>query len=90
MVTVARLESAHLQRSRFAPASVHLVFFVLSSSETGFLLVVKLGRNVVMVSAGVKIIHQSNERRPLNYQLKKMTRIRGHAIIAMPTMQYIL
>ena len=32
--------------------------------KTGLLLVVKLGRNVVMMSAGVKIMHQSNARRP--------------------------
>ena len=43
---------------------LHLVFFVLSASETGLLLVVKLKRNVVMIRAGVKIMHQSNARRP--------------------------
>ena len=64
MVIVARLESGICKDSGFAPASVHLVFYVLSVSETGLLLVVKLGRNVVMMRAGVKIMHQSNARRP--------------------------
>ena len=61
MVTVARLESGICKDPGFAPASVHLVFFVLSASETGLLSAVNLGRNVVM--------HQSNERRLLNYRL---------------------
>ena len=65
MVTVVvRLKSGIYQDPGFAPASVHLVFFVLSASETGLLLVVKLGRNVVMMRAGVKIMHQSNTQRP--------------------------
>ena len=64
MVTVARLESAICNDPEFVPPSVHLVFFVLSASETGLLLVVKLGRNVVMMRAGVKIMHQSIARRP--------------------------
>ena len=58
MVTVARLESGICNDPGFTPASVHLVFFVLNASETGLLLVVKLGRNVVMMRAGVKIIYQ--------------------------------
>ena len=62
MVTVAPLESD--KDLGFVSASVHLVFFVLSASETGLLLVVKLGCNVVMMRAGVKIMHQSNARRP--------------------------
>ena len=64
MVTVARLESGICKDSGFMPASVHLDFFVLSASETALLLVVKLGRNVVMMRADVKILHQSNARRP--------------------------
>ena len=63
MVTVARLESGICTEPRFTPASVHLVFCVLSASETGLLLVVKLGRDVVMMRAGVKIMHQSNARK---------------------------
>ena len=54
MVTVARLKDPG-----FATALVHLVFIVLSLSETGLLLLMKLGRNVMM-RAGVKIMHQSN------------------------------
>ena len=57
MVTVARLESG-------IAISVHLVFFVLNASETGVLLVMKLELNVVMMHASVKIMHQSNARRP--------------------------
>ena len=68
MVTVARLESGICKDPGFAPASVH---FVLSASETGLLLAVKLGHNVVFMRAGVKIIHQNNARRPLNYRVKK-------------------
>ena len=64
MVAVAGLESGIYNGSGFAPISGHLVFFVLSASETGLLLVVKLGRNVVMMRAGVKIMRQSNARRP--------------------------
>ena len=64
MVTVARLESCICKDPGFAPTSVHLVFFVLSASETGLLLVVKLGRNVVMMRLSVKIMHQGNARRP--------------------------
>ena len=64
VVTVARLESGICKDPGFATASVHLIFFVLRASETGLLLVVKLGRNVVMKRAGVKIMHQSNARRP--------------------------
>ena len=65
MVTVPRLESGNCKGPGFAPASVHLVFFVLSASKTELLFVVKLGRNVVMMMrAGVKIIHQNNPRRP--------------------------
>ena len=60
MVTVAHLDSGICKDLGFAPASVHLVFFVLSASETGLLFVVKLGRNVVMMRAGVKIMHQDN------------------------------
>ena len=63
MITVVRLESGICKDSGFAPVSVHLAFFVLSASETGLLLVVKLGRNIVMMRAGVKIMHQSNARR---------------------------
>ena len=55
MVTVARLESGICKDPGFAPASIH--FFVLSASETGLLLVVKLERNVAMMRAGVKIMH---------------------------------
>ena len=57
-------ESGICKDPGFAPASVHLVFFVLSASETGLLLVVKLGRNVVMMHAVIKIMHQINARRP--------------------------
>ena len=60
MVTVVRLESGICKDPGFALASVHLAFFVLSASEIGLLLVVKLGRNVVMMRAGVKIMYQSN------------------------------
>ena len=62
MVAVARLESGICKGLAFAPASVHLVFFVLSASETGLLLVVKLGRNVALLRAGVKIIQQGTAR----------------------------
>ena len=58
MVTVAGLESGIYNGPGFAPASGHFVFCVLSASETGLLLMVKLGRNVVMMHAGVKIMHQ--------------------------------
>ena len=64
MVTVAGLESGIYNGPEFEPASGHLVFCVLSASETELLLVVKLGRNVVTMRAGVKIMHQSNARRP--------------------------
>ena len=64
MVTAAGLESGIYNGPRFEPASGHLVFCVLSASETGLLLVVKLGRNVVMMRAGVEIMHQRNARRP--------------------------
>ena len=64
MVSVARLESGVCKDPELAPVSVHLIFFVLSASETGLLLVMKLVRNVVMMRAGVKIMHQSNARRP--------------------------
>ena len=67
IITVARLESGIRKDPGVASASVHLVF-VLSASETGLLLGVKLRRNVVMMLAGVKIVHQSNARRPLNYR----------------------
>ena len=67
MVTVARLEFGICKDPGFATALIHLVFFVLSASEIGLLLVVKLGRNVVMMRAGVKIMHQSNAQRTLNY-----------------------
>ena len=63
MVTVVRLECGICKDPGFVPASVHLVFFVLRT-ESGLLLVVKLGRDVVMMRAGVKIMHQSNARRP--------------------------
>ena len=55
----------------FAPASVHLIFCVLSTTETGFLRVVKLGRNVVMMRAGVKIMHQRNCATPVKLPSKK-------------------
>ena len=64
MVTVAGLKSGIYHGPGFEPASGHLVFCVLSASETRLLLVVKLGRNVVMMRAGVKIMQQSNARRP--------------------------
>ena len=64
VITVARLESGICKDPGFAPTLVHLVFFVLSASETGLLLMVKLGRNVVMMSASVKIMYQTNARRP--------------------------
>ena len=64
MVTVADLKFGTCNGPGFAPTSGHLVFGVLSASETGLLLVVTLGRNVVMMRAGVKIMHQSNARRP--------------------------
>ena len=57
MVTVAGLESGFYNGPGFELASGHLVFCVLSASETGLLLVVKLGRNVVMMCAAVKIMH---------------------------------
>ena len=57
MVTVVSLESGIYNGLGFAPISGHLVFCILSASETGLLLVVKLGRNVVMMRAGVKIMH---------------------------------
>ena len=57
IVTVAHLESGICKDPGFAPALVHLVFFVLSASEAGLLLVVKLRRNAVMMRASVKIIH---------------------------------
>ena len=59
MITVAGLESGIYNGPGFAPTSEHLVFCVLSASETGLLLVVKLERNVVMMRAGVKIMHQN-------------------------------
>ena len=43
----------------FEPASGHLVLCVLSASETGLLLVVKLGRNVVMMREVVKIMRDA-------------------------------
>ena len=49
VVTVARLEPGICKDPEFVQALVHLVFFVLNASETGLLLVVKLGLNVVMV-----------------------------------------
>ena len=64
MVTVAGLESGIYNGPGFDPTSGHLVFSVLSASESGLLLVVKLRRNVVMMRAGVKRMHQSNARRP--------------------------
>ena len=64
MITVARLESGICKDPGFAPASIHLIFFVLNTSETGLLLVVNLGRNVVMMPTGVKMMHQSNVQRP--------------------------
>ena len=64
MVTVAGLESGIYGGPGFEPTSGYLVLCVLSASETGLLLVVKLERNVVMMRAGVKIMHQSNVRRP--------------------------
>ena len=64
MVTVAGLKSSIYHGLWFEPAPGHLVFCVLSASKTGLLLVVKLGRNVVMMRAGVKIMHQSNARYP--------------------------
>ena len=45
------------------------MFCVLSASEAGFLLVVKLRRNVVMMTAGVKIVQQV--KLLLNYRIKK-------------------
>ena len=51
MVTVANLKSGIYHGPGVEPASGHLVFCVLSASETGLLLVVKLGRNVVMMRA---------------------------------------
>ena len=56
LVIVAGLESGICKDPGFAPTSGHLVLCVLSASETGLLLVVKLGRNVVMMRAGVKIM----------------------------------
>ena len=67
MVTVGHLESGICKDSVFAARArlgTLIVFFVPSASETGLLLVVKLGRNVVMMRAGVKIMHQNNARRP--------------------------
>ena len=58
MVTVAGLESGIYNGPRFEPVSRHLVFCVLSASKTGLLLVVKLRRNVAMMGASVKILHQ--------------------------------
>ena len=61
MVTVAGLESGVYNGPGFEPASGHLVFCVLSASETGLLLVVKMGRNVVMMRAGVKIMRDARK-----------------------------
>ena len=47
--------------NRGQSTSGHLVFCVLSASETGLLLVVKLGRNVVMMRAGVKIMRDARK-----------------------------
>ena len=64
---IARLETGICKDPGFAPYSIHLVSFVLSPIESGLLLVVKLGRDVVMMRAGVKIMHQSK-----NYRVKKI------------------
>ena len=64
LISLIFLESGIYNGPGFEPASGHLVFCVVSASETGLLLVVKLGCNVVMMRAGVKIMHQSNGRRP--------------------------
>ena len=60
MVTFAGLESDIYKDPGSAPTSWHLVFCVLSVSETAC---IALGgetetRNVVMIRAGVKIVHQ--------------------------------
>ena len=57
MVTVARI----CKSPRFATASGHLVFDVLSVAETELLLVVKLGCNVVMMRAGVKVMRDARK-----------------------------
>ena len=71
MVTVAGLESGIYNYHGFAPNSGHLVFCVLSSCETGLLLAVKLGRNVVMMRAGVKIMHHYYRVKKIDTKLKK-------------------
>ena len=71
MVTVARLEFGICKDPGFAPASVHLVFFVLRASETGLLLMVKLGRsNVVIMPAGVNIMHQRKKMKTICHIVK--------------------
>ena len=61
MVTVAGLESGIYKGPGFEPTSGHLVFCVLSASETGLLLVVKLGHNVVMMRVGVKVMRDARK-----------------------------
>ena len=86
MVTVARLESGICKDPMFAPASVHLVFFVLSASETGLLLVVKLGRNVVLMHAAIKIMHENDQS---NYRIKKITFICNKLQLILPFCLYV-
>ena len=71
MVTVARLESGHLQRSRVHARLGTLSLLCSQRIRNWIALMVKLGRNVVMMRVGVKIMHQSNARRPENYRVKK-------------------
>ena len=60
MANVAHLKSGICIDPGFAPASVHLFFFVLSASETGLILVVKLGWNVVIMHGGVKVMRNAH------------------------------
>ena len=61
------LEICKISDLRPPHCTLHLVFCVLSASETGLLLVVILRRNVAMMPAGVKIVHQvmRNDRKSL-------------------------
>ena len=58
MVTVTRLDFGICKDPEFDKAPALVVFCVLSASETGLLLVVKLGHNVLIMRAGVKLMHQ--------------------------------
>ena len=60
MISVAGLEFGICKSLGFAPVSwaqTQLAFCILTASETGLLLVVKLKCNVVIMPAGVRIMH---------------------------------